>query len=268
MVISGFGCQVPKTGAAAGPAPDPAVRAPEPRAGVVVERLRIRRNPDQLDAILAGLPDAAPIPRGSEGLRSDGFLTMIIDETTLARLEGQLGPDVFVGRIWHGEATGWRSAGSRRLPRGSAMLIDGRTRRIDDRILTLALRGWSLPTVEGAGLQVELVPYVVDNSVASLSAPKPPGELRGIPLAAMLSCTLQSDEVLIIASARELEVPTEASEEPDSTPPEPTRSGGFAGPVVPLPPPPAAWLIDDPISGERGVLLIRGRPNPGLIPPP
>ena len=268
MVISGFGCQAPKAGVAPGLGIEPAARAPEPRPGVVVERLRMRRNPDQLDAILAGLPDAAPIPRGSEGLRSDGFLTRIIDETTLARLEGELGPDVFVGRIWHGEATGWRSAGSRRLPRGSAMLIDGRTRRIDDRILTLALRGWSLPTVEGAGLHVELIPYVVDNSVAPLSAPKPPGELRGIPLAAVLSCTLQSDQVLLIASARELEVPTEASEESDSKPADSARGGFFAGPVVPLPPTPAAWLIDDPISGERGVLLIRGRPNPGLIPPP
>lgn len=267
LIMSALGCQMPKTDAETSIDSGSAARAPEPRPGVVVERLRVRRNPENLDAILAGLPNAAPSPLGADGLRSDGFLTMIIDETTLAGLERGLGKDIFVGRIWHGEATGWRSAGSRRLPRGSAMLIDGRTRRIDDRILTLALRGWSLPTVEGAGIHVELVPYVTDNSVASLTVPKRPGELRGIPLASMLSCTLQADEILLIASARELEVPPEVevgSESPSVS----SGNGLFAGPVVPLPPTLAGWLIDDPISGERGVLLIRGRPNPGLIPPP
>ena len=267
LIMSALGCRMPDTGAATTIDSGPIARAPEPRPGVVVERLRIRQNPRNLDAILAGLPNAAPTPLGAEGLRSDGFLTIIIDEATLAGLERDLGKDIFVGRIWHGEATGWRSAGSRRLARGSAMLIDGRTRRIDDRILTLALRGWSLPTVDGAGVHVELVPYVVDNSIASLATPKSPGELRGIPLAAMLSCTLRSDEILLIASARELEVPAET--EGESEPPLPASSTGiFSGPVMPLPPTPAGWLIDDPISGERGVLLIRGRPNPGLIPAP
>ncbi len=265
--MSALGCQIPETGAETGIDSGPIARAPEPRPGVVVERLRIRRDPETLDAILAGLPNAAPAPLGANDLRSDGFLTMIIDETTLAGLERGLGKDIFVGRIWHGEATGWRSAGSRRLPRGSAMLIDGHTRRIDDRILTLALRGWSLPTVDGAGIHVELVPYVADNSVASLAAPKRQGELRGIPLASMLSCTLQADEVLLIASARELEVSPETEDESESSPAS-SGNGLFAGPVLPLPPTPAGWLIDDPISGERGLLLIRGRPNPGLIPPP
>ena len=60
---------------------------------------------------------------------------------------------------------------------------------------------------------------------------------------------------------------TEVDPAPNGDKPD-RQEGGFDGPVVALPPTAAGWLLDDPISGDRGVLLIHGRPHPAFQPPP
>ncbi len=258
-----LGCAVPSI-SQVGPTDRPPEirRPPEPRSGVVVERLLVRRDDGRLDALLAGLESSAASPAGADALRREGFRALRVSEGDVARLEGGLGPDAFVGRTWHGEATAWRPATSRRLNGGSAMLVDGRTRRIEDRILTLGLRGWSLPTVSGAALQIEVVPYITGGPIDPLAPPRSPQTLRGEPLAQMLTCTLAKDEILLLVSDHELD--ESAAQDPT---PENEAASMFAGPIAASAPTPAAWLLDDPFLGDRGVLIIRGRPNPNLLPP-
>ena len=258
-----IGCAAPSiSDSGTADAPPEIRRPPEPRSGVVVERLLVRKDDGRLDALLAGIEPSATPPAGADALRREGFRAMLVSETDVARLEGGLGPDAFVGRTWHGEATAWRPATSRRLNGGSAMLVDGRTRRIEDRILTLGLRGWSLPTVNGASLQIEVVPYVAGGPIDPLAPPRPPQALRGDPLAEMLTCTLADDEILLLVSDHDLDESTQPSPTPENE-----STSIFAGPVAAAAPTPAAWLLDDPFLGDRGVLLIRGRPNPNLLPP-
>lgn len=256
-------------------------RPPEPRPGLVVERLRVRGDHARLDTALAALAETASSPSEAERWRREGFLVRIIDEDELADFEATLGPDVVPVRTWHGEATGWRSAARRRLTRGSVILLDGRARPIDDRLLTLAVRGWSVPLVDGAGVQIELVPHLQSTTIDPLSPPPPPGEFRGVPLTPAIERVLQSDEVLLVAAVqnRRQATPSMNDGEPESddrsaggetartNPAEdspPASSGAGPGPDGGLPPTLASCLVGAPIAGERGVLLIRGRPHPAV----
>ena len=246
-----------------------ASRSANDEPGLIVERLRIVSGQPSPDPIISTLEPLDSNIEGSTGFRSQGFLAMVISGDELNRLESNLAPTAFAGRTWHGEATGWRSTSSRRLSDGSAMLIEGRSRRISNQILTLAIRGWSIPTVDGSELYVEIVPHIAGGRLNLLKAPRQIGELRGTTLSEVLTCTLKPDECLLLVSASDLE--TEPSTEADPAPngDKPGRQeGGFDGPVVALPPTAAGWLLDDPISGDRGVLLIHGRPHPAFQPPP
>lgn len=247
-------------------------RPAEPRPGLVVERLRVREASAALDAAIAAIPEVDAAPAAAERWRREGLLVKVVDEDGLAALEATLGPAVLPSRTWHGEATGWRSAARRRLARGAVMLQDGRARPLDETILSLAVRGWSMPLVDGGALQVEIVPHLTATTIDPLAAPVPPGELRGDPLAPMIERTLAPNQVLMVATVPErrraasneesTDDADDAAGEKDGASPPPRSIG--AGPVAALPPTIGGWLVDDPISGERGVLLIRGRPHPAV----
>lgn len=256
---------LPGTTSPTSPAIEP--RAAETRPGLVVERLRLKVDRSTLDALLLELPDLPTNPADIERWRREGFLLKVIDPSTLARLEASLEPGLAVSRTWHGEATGWRSASRRRLGRGAAMLIDGRARPVDDRILSLEMRGWSIPRTDGAVLQVEFVPLVIGNIIDPLAPPRPPGELRGETLAPAVETSLGADRIILVAS-----VPRRRATPPPDPGPEAEETSRIdaagrpigAGPEAVLPPTIASWLIDDPYADERGILLIRGRPHPSL----
>jgi hypothetical protein len=251
----------------------PPRRATEPRPGLVVERLRYRGDPRRLDAALIAIAESEPAPVEADRWRREGFLVRVIDEDTLARFESDLGDDVIPVRTWHGEATGWRSAARCRLGRGSVILLDGRARRFDDRILSLAVRGWSMPIVDGSGLEIEVVPHLQESLIDPLSPPPPPGEFRGRALLPTIERMLAPGEVLLLAAVPErrtaeasedAEPPTEPSTPSEDVSTEPTSSGPGSGPEGALPPTLAGCLVGEPLAGERGVLLIRGRPHPAV----
>lgn len=260
--------------------PSPPRRAVEIRPGLVVERLRVREASAALDAAIASIPEVAPAPPGAERWRREGLVLKVVDEDGLAALEATLGSAIIPARTWHGEATGWRAASRRRLSRGAVMLQDGRARPVDDRILTLSVRGWSVPLVDGAGLQVEVVPHLSAATIDPLAAPIPPGEIRGDPLAPLVERTLGNEQVLLVATvpdrgSRRVDETATTDSESDradiastssaagaETPAPATRLG--PGPVAVMPPTIGGWLVDDPASGERGILLLRGRPHPAV----
>lgn len=260
-------------------------RASEPRPGLVVERLRVRDASAELDVAIASIPEVAPRPEVAERWRREGLLVKVVDEDGLAALETSLGAAVLPTRTWHGEATGWRSASQRRLSRGAVMLQDGRARALNDGVLAFAVRGWSMPLVDGAALQVEIVPHLTAATIDPLAPPVPPGELRGEALTPMIERTLGPGEILLIATVPDRRRATTGSD-PESDDPstdapttsDPSTSDGDpasapesvarrpigAGPVAAMPPTIGGWLIDDPHARERGVLLLRGRPHPAI----
>ncbi|MFM1889324.1 MAG: hypothetical protein RLZZ565_81 [Planctomycetota bacterium] len=253
----------------------PPSRPTDPRPGLVVERLRIRGEPGLLEAAMATLPEVSDPSPEFDRWRREGFLIQVIDEATLAEFESMLAPRFIVSRTWHGEATGWRSAARARLARGAVVLLDGRARPVDDCILSLGVRGWSLPLVDGAGLQAEVVPYLQETTIDPLAPPPPPGEFRGRPLTPAIDRVLAPNEILLIAAVADRR--TRGPEAEDTAAADPVEGGTDApdsssgtakgpgmGMKAALPPTLAGILVDEAVAGERGVLLIRGRPHPGL----
>jgi hypothetical protein len=149
-------------------------------------------------------------------------------------------------------------------------------------LLTLAVRGWSLPLVDGAGVQVELVPHLEATTIDPLSPPPPPGEFRGVPLVPAIERVLGPGEVLLVASVQDRRVVTPSMSDSVPTPSEQDATsvsdpdsvdadretgpgvGPGAGPDGGLPPTLASCLVGEPIVGERGVMLFRGRPHPAV----
>ena len=130
-----------------------------------------------------------------------------------------------------------------------------------------------MPIVDGSGLEIEVVPNLQESLIDPLSPPPPHGEFRGRALLPTIERMLAPGAVLLLAAVPErrtneasedAEPPTEPStpSEDDST--EPTSSGPGSGPEGALPPTLAGCLVGEPLAGERGVLLIRGRPHPAV----
>ncbi|MAH65244.1 MAG: hypothetical protein CMJ27_02470 [Phycisphaerae bacterium] len=257
------------------PSGEPTYAAEEPRPGLVVDRWSLPEAGPLLDAVLAAVEpqDPASIP-GTAAMQRNGFRVLIVGPQELELLRRTLGADGYRGRTWHGEAIGWRNLASRRLGRGTVLLLDGRARRMDDRTVALAARGYSIPTVEDAAIHVELAPYLVESSIDPMSTRRL-GDLRGIPLCRGIECTLEPGEAVVIASIPRLRRgSTPAKDAGEATPTgsdaptedaDPTPVAGIgAGPVAPLPPTTAELLLDDTGVRNRGLMIITGRPHPSV----
>ena len=247
----------------------------DPRPGLIVDRWSLPEAGPPLDAILAAVEseESTSIP-GTAAMQRNGFRVLIIGPRQLELLRRTLGADAYRGKTWHGEAIGWRNLTSRRLGRGTVLLLDGRARRMDDRTVALAARGYSIPTVDDAAIHVELAPYLVESSIDPMSARRL-GDLRGIPLCHGIECTLEPGEAVIIASIPRLRRGPSPVTEPgeattkesgptaDASDPAPVAGIG-AGPVAPLPPTAAELLLDDAGVRNRGLMVITGRPHPSV----
>jgi hypothetical protein len=220
--------------------------------------------------------DPAPIP-GAEAMQRDGFRVIVLDPEQLDVLEKALGSNSFTGRTWHGEAVGWRNIASRRLGAGTVVLLDGRARRVGNQVLAIGIRGYSIPTLDNAALQVEFAPYIVRKKLDPMAS-RSLGELRGDPLSRGIEWTLEPGHAIVVTSIPRLrgrvaagpgddlrtgqnvpEIPSEAqTSAPTINPPAGT------GPAAPLPLTPAEILLDDAGVRTRGLIVITGRPHPSL----
>lgn len=253
------------------------------RPGLMVDRWRLPRDGPRLDALLTAVAsnDADSIP-GAAAMQQNGFRVMVLDRSQVEMLEKTLGANSFLGRTWHGEAVGWRNIASRRLGPGTVLLLDGRARRVGDRILAIGIRGYSIPTLDDAALQVELAPYLVQRNLEPL-AERSMGALRGDPLSQGIEWTLEPDQALVIASIPRLrnrpDADTESDQKADQGGPDidsetPTSSTTTinpptgTGPASALPLTPAEILLDNAGVRTRGLIVITGRPHPSLGIPP
>lgn len=241
------------------------------QTGLVVERWTFSAEDGRFDAALAEVLPEKPEPLfGETGFRRDGFRAVIVSTDDLERLRRTMSNLIPTRRITHGEATAWRDLLSRHVERRTVVLENGRMRRLPRGIVSLAARGWSMPTVDGAGLHVQLIPHIIMQG----SRPSPslrPGDLRGIPLANVLEVTLDGSMALLVTSVPSLESPAEDEEEGESTPSEERSSVGppsiGIGPAAPLPPTVAELLLDEDNGRRRSVLILQGTPHPSLRPP-
>jgi hypothetical protein len=239
--------------------------------GLIVERWMIAADDGRLDAAIAGVLPEHPTPLyGQTGFRHDGFRAVVISTDDLERLRNAMSSVIPARRITHGEATAWRDLVSRHVERKTVVLENGRMRRLPRGIVSLAARGWSIPTLNGAGLHLQLVPHLVKQG----TRPRPsmrPGSLRGIPLANGLEVTLDGSTALIVTSAPSLEEPPRNTVEGESPPTEDPPSVGppsvGIGPAAPLPPTVAELLLDEDNGRRRSVLILQGTPHPSLRPP-
>ena len=248
------------------------------RPGLMVDRWRLPQDGPRLDAVLSAvtLSDEESIP-GSAAMQRDGFRVILLDRERLEIMEQALGANSFNGRTWHGEAVGWRNIASRRLGAGSIVLLDGRARRIGNQMLAIGIRGYSIPTLDDAALQVEFTPYLIRKTLDPMNT-RSLGELRGEPLSQGIEWTLEPGQALVIASIPRLRGRPDASEgdaaanEPsggsrplgEADPAATTTPPTGTGPSAPLPPTPAEILLDDAGIRTRGLIVITGRPHPSL----
>ncbi len=249
------------------------------RPGLMVDQWRLPKDGPRLDALLTAVAssDAASIP-GAAAMQQNGFRVLVLDRSQVEILEKALGANCFLGRTWHGEAVGWRNITSRRLGPGTVLLLGGRARRIGDRILAIGIRGYSIPTLDDAALQVELAPYLVQRNLDPLAA-RSMGALRGNPLSQGIEWTLESDQALVITSIPRLrnrpDTGTESDQKADQGGTDidsetPTSSATTinpptgTGPASALPLTPAELLLDDAGVRTRGLIVITGRPHPSL----
>ena len=61
-------------------------------------------------------------------------------------------------RTWHGQALEWRELAGTRVEGGAAVVMGSRPARLPDGIVSLMLRGWTVPLEVGAVYDVEMVP--------------------------------------------------------------------------------------------------------------
>jgi hypothetical protein len=248
------------------------------RPGLMVDRWRLPGNGPRLDAILSAVTPKEPtlIP-GAKAMQRDGFRVVVLDPEQLDVLEKALGSNSFRGRTWHGEAVGWRNIASRRLGAGTVVLLEGRARRVGDQVLAIGIRGYSIPTLDNAALQIEFTPYIVRQKLDPVAS-RSLGKLRGDPLSRGIEWTLEPGQAIVITSIPRLRgraaagpgddlgfgqnVPEITSEAQASAPTINPPAG--TGPAAPLPLTPAEILLDDAGVRTRGLIVITGRPHPSL----
>ncbi|MDA0295032.1 MAG: hypothetical protein O3A19_06835 [Planctomycetota bacterium] len=279
LLLGLHGC----VGAAATPSA-PSLTAPtsldtrDERPGLMVDRWRLPEDGPRLDALLSAVSsnDSVLIP-GAEAMQRDGFRVILLDGDQLEVLEKALGANSFAGRTWHGEAVGWRNIASRRLGGGTVVLLNGRARRVGNQVLAIGIRGYSIPTLDDAALQIEFAPYIVRKTLDPLGE-RSLGELRGEPLSQSIEWTLEPGQAMVIASIPHLRSHPDTglgddrdsdqnanqrnSEATTSAPPITPPTG--TGPNAPLPLTPAEILLDDAGVRTRGLIVITGRPHPSL----
>ncbi|MBM4051739.1 MAG: hypothetical protein FJ270_03205 [Planctomycetes bacterium] len=128
------------------------------RPGLLTMRWTVPEEGFVLDQTLATMepcPDLAPIDH--ERLARSGLVVVRIPINELQHAVDILGGSYSDVRTWHEQALGWRdcvgqTASVRRV------LVDGGVTQLDGRDVRLLVRGWVMPTHDGAVVHVEFTP--------------------------------------------------------------------------------------------------------------
>ena len=100
------------------------------------------------------------------GTDADARTRMSAQGWAIAQVALEALPDALVAmggsfgqtRTWHGQALEWREIAGTRVEGGAAVMLGSRPSRLADGVVSLMLRGWTVPLEVGAVYDVEIVP--------------------------------------------------------------------------------------------------------------
>jgi hypothetical protein len=147
----------PEFGAGA-PAPIAAPLDGIQRPGLLTMRWTVPEEGFVLDQTLATMepcPDLAPIDH--ERLARSGLIVVRIPIDELQHAVDILGGSYSDVRTWHEQAIGWRDCVAETAT-VKRVLVDGGITQLDGRDVRLLVRGWAIPTHDGAVVHVEFTP--------------------------------------------------------------------------------------------------------------
>ena len=240
----------------------PTVSTKVDETGLVVLHWRSRDNREEMTALINAIETTIPPSvHGEDAFRRDGFRILKLTPEQLDEVRTVVGEDTPLSRTWHGEAMTWRDLLVTRVEAGAIAMENGRARRMPSGFVGLAGRAWSVPTIDGAGVHVQLVPHLVRQRPTA--EPIRPGALRGVALADPVEATLGPDDALLVISVAGL-LPTISRDAPIAE--EPPVATFSSGPETAMPPTVAELLLDELPARTRGILVLQGRPHPSMQP--
>jgi hypothetical protein len=128
------------------------------RPGLLTMRWTVPEEGFVLDQTLATMepcPDLSPADH--ERLARSGLIVVRIPLDELQHAVDILGGSYTDVRTWHEQAIGWRDA-VQETATVRRVLVDGGITQLDGRDVRLLLRGWAMPTHDGAVVHVEFSP--------------------------------------------------------------------------------------------------------------
>ncbi len=128
------------------------------RPGLLTMRWSVPEAGFELDRTLATFepcPDLSPEDHAR--LARSGLIVVRIPEAELQHAVDVMGGSYSDVRTWHEQATSWRDC-LRQSTRARRVLVDGGIALLESSDIRLLLRGWAMPTHDGAVVTVEFTP--------------------------------------------------------------------------------------------------------------
>ncbi|MCH2161321.1 MAG: hypothetical protein MK085_05560 [Phycisphaerales bacterium] len=261
LLASCAGTPTPTLGTTSTGRPTPVTSTNIEETGLVVFHWRVHSGHDDVDSALDVIETRTrDAIHGENSFRRDGFRVMRLTADEFEDIREVLQENTPMSRTWHGEAISWRDLLVTRVESGAVALENGRAQKLPSGIVALAGRAWSIPTIDAAGVHVQLIPHLVRQRPAREQGR--PGALRGVALSKPVEATLGPDDALLVISAAGLLSDSEPSDDPG-----PSRVASFpAGPGTAMPPTVAELLLDEQAGRIRGILVLQGQPHPSMLP--
>lgn len=126
--------------------------------GLVTLTWQVPENESVLRTWFASHEPAGADPVELARIASQGWAVAQVPLEQLPEALVALGGSFGQTRTWHGQALEWREIAGTRVEGGAAVMMGSRPARLPDGVLSLMLRGWTVPLEVGAVYDVELVP--------------------------------------------------------------------------------------------------------------
>jgi uncharacterized protein (TIGR00730 family) len=126
--------------------------------GLVTLTWQVPDNESVIRAWFASHEPAGADPAEMSRVASQGWAIAQVPLDALPDALVALGGSFGQTRTWHGQALEWREIAGMRVEGGAAVMMGPRPARLADGIVSLMLRGWTVPLEVGAVYDVELVP--------------------------------------------------------------------------------------------------------------
>ncbi|MEE2906795.1 MAG: hypothetical protein VX527_03085 [Planctomycetota bacterium] len=143
------------------PSPEPVQEAQLPNVEGHGLAVRYHDTSEPLERIHEVIDDLPAERLTDESWGSHGLEIIRIREHDLGLLQSRLPSTSRPGLRWHGQALTWRNLMPPATPVGERIMVtDGQEERFPGGMVGLSGRGWSLMTLDGPRVQVELMPMI------------------------------------------------------------------------------------------------------------